>query len=180
MLEAEARAREIVQAAEQRATRLVAAAERESASVRLRAEEVGRANGAAALAAKGVALAAAEASTDARQLDRVTELARVLAERLLGEALALEPARVAALARQVLVEARTARSVTFVAHPGDAEELGSLVQECLGRGAPARVEVDPGRPRGSVRVVTEAGELDGELAPQLARLAERLREALSE
>jgi flagellar assembly protein FliH/type III secretion protein L len=180
VLEAEARARQLVEAAEQRAAHLLGTAERESASVRLRAEEVGRANGAAALAAKAVALATAEASADARQLERVTELARVLAERLLGEALTLDPGRVVALARQVLAEARAARSIRFVAHPSDAAELAPLVEECIRHGAAAHVEVDQGRARGSVKVVTETGELDGEIAPQLTRLAARLREALSE
>lgn len=180
VVEAEERARSIIEAAEERARELVAAAERESSSVQLRAEALGRADGAASVAANAIALAAHEARAEDRQVHRLTQMASVLAERLLGEALALDPGRVAALARQVISEARGARSITIVAHPRDAEHLVRLLEEYRLQGSVARVEVDPRRQPGGVKVVTEIGELDGELAPQVGRLAARLREALSE
>jgi flagellar biosynthesis/type III secretory pathway protein FliH len=42
----------------------------------------------------------------------------------------------------------------------------------------AQISPDPARPRGSLRFETEIGTLDADVAPQLDRLAERLREAL--
>jgi flagellar biosynthesis/type III secretory pathway protein FliH len=178
VVEAEQRARELLEEAERKARELVAAATRESADVRSRAEAEGRAEGAAALAAKAVAWAAHEARADERQLDRIVQVAQLLAERLLGEALRLDPTRVLALARQALTEARGARRITIVAHPEDARALEPLLEEPLLRDATVRVTVDPQRERGSLRLDTELGSLDADLAPQLARLARRLREGL--
>ena len=104
-------------------------------------------------------------------------MARVLAERLLGEALALEPRRIVAIARRALDEARGARRVTIIAHPDDA----ALIEEALlsvHAGGAARVLADPERPRGSLRLDTDIGVLDADLAPQLDRLLPKLRESL--
>lgn len=180
VLEAEQRARELLEAAQGRARELIETATHESADVRLRAEAEGRADGAAALAAKAVAWAAHEARADERQLDRVIELARLLAERLLGEALRLDPTRVVALARQALTEAKGARRISMVAHPEDAPMLEALLQEPNLRDAPVKVVLDPKRNRGSLRLDTDIGSLDADLAPQLARLALRLREGLGQ
>jgi flagellar biosynthesis/type III secretory pathway protein FliH len=101
-----------------------------------------------------------------------------LAERLLGEALGLVPERVTALARQALLEAKGARRIKIVAHSGDAV----ILQQSLGmlgvEPGIVSIESDPGRERGNLRMVTEIGTLDAELAPELARLAVKLREAL--
>jgi flagellar biosynthesis/type III secretory pathway protein FliH len=178
VVDAEQRARELVEQAERNAQELVLAATRESADIRLRAEAEGRADGAAALAAKAVAWAAHEARADERQLDRIVQIAQLLAERLLGEALGLDPTRVLALARQALTEARGARRITIVAHPDDARALEALLEEPVLKDAAVRVSADPQRKRGSLRLDTEIGSLDADLAPQLARLATRLREGL--
>jgi len=178
VVEAEQRARELLEEAERKGRELVATATRESADIRLRAEAVGRADGAAALAAKAVGWAAHEARADERQLDRIVQVAELLAERLLGEALRLDPTRVLALARQALTEATGARRITIVAHPEDARALEALLEEPTLRDAAVRVTVDPRRERGSLRLDTEIGSLDADLAPQLARLALRLREDL--
>jgi flagellar biosynthesis/type III secretory pathway protein FliH len=178
VVEAEQRARELVGEAERKAQELVAAATRESADIRLRAEAEGRADGAAALAAKAVAWAAHEARADERQLDRIVQVAELLAERLLGEALRLDPTRVLALARQALAEARGARRITIVAHPEDARALEILLEEPMLRDAAVCVAPDARRERGRLRLDTDIGSLDADLAPQLARLAQRLREGL--
>jgi flagellar biosynthesis/type III secretory pathway protein FliH len=41
-----------------------------------------------------------------------------------------------------------------------------------------KVKPDPNRSRGSLRIETDIGVLDGDLGPQLERLALRLRETL--
>ncbi len=178
IVDAERRSAEIVARAEARAREIIAEAHREVADLRLRVESEARAEAAATIAAKAVALARLEAATDERSLDRSVELARVLAERLLGEALALDPERVSGLARQALAEARGARTVRIVAHPEDAAILrrdsGSLGLD------PSAVSVteDPNRARGQLRLDTDIGVLDAEIGPQLERLAKRLRETL--
>jgi flagellar assembly protein FliH len=177
VVEAGIRAREIVVRAEQRAEALVAAAEREAAHVRLGAEAAGRAEGAAAVAALALRLRAEQAHSEEKELDRAIELARLLAERVLGAELCLDPARIGDLARQALSEARGARRIAIVAHPDDAALLERTLAD-LGLEPGARVIADASRERGSLRVETDLGVLDAEIAPQLDRLARRLRESL--
>ncbi|HVJ14773.1 MAG TPA: FliH/SctL family protein [Polyangiaceae bacterium] len=168
----------IVARAEEQARKLISAAEAQAAELRLRAEAEGRADAAATLAARALALSAREAASTERELDRLVEVARILAERLLGEALTLAPERIVALARQALAEARGARRVTIVAHPEDAARLERSLVEL---GLPpdlTRVVSDPRRPLHNLRLETDIGTLDAELAPQLERLALKLRETL--
>jgi flagellar assembly protein FliH/type III secretion protein L len=113
-----------------------------------------------------------------RRLDRTVDLAVLLAERLVGEALAVDPARIAALARGALVEARGARRVRIEACPADLPALEAMLAS-LGAGV-ATVEASADLARGSLVVHTELGRVDARLAPQLARLAPALREALRE
>lgn len=120
--------------------------------------------------------ATAEARAE-RDLDRVVELAVVLAERLVGEALAIAPERAAALAVEALRATRGARTITIEACAEDAAAIGALLAELptpIGE-----VTVDAALPRGSLIVRTEIGDVDARLAPQLARLGAALRLALA-
>jgi flagellar biosynthesis/type III secretory pathway protein FliH len=106
------------------------------------------------------------------------ELARLLAERLLGTALRLDPGLVVSLAERALSEARGARRVRLVAHPDDAARLEAQ-GESLGATLDAlEILADPARAPGDLRLETEIGVLDAQLAPQLDRLAQKLRESL--
>jgi flagellar biosynthesis/type III secretory pathway protein FliH len=178
-VEAEMRAREILAKAHQRAKETLVAAERDAAGVRLRAEAEGRADGAAALAARALALTAREAKSDELGLDRSVELARLLAERLLGEAIAVEPRHIASLARQILAQARGARRYTISGHPDDIRALSAFTAELGVSPDLIALESDTTRERGSLRIVTDIGVLDAALGPQLERLAIKLRQALS-
>jgi len=177
LLEAEERGRALVAEAERKASEFVEQARRESAEVRLRAEAEGRAEGMAALATRAIAFNALESQADERALDRVVELARLLSERLLGEALRLEPERVIALARQALKEARGARRITIYAHPQDIPLLEPALASMTGEARVALME-SPESQRGDLRIQTEFGVLDATLGPELDRLALKLREAL--
>lgn len=174
---AAAAAERIVRDAERRAAELLTQAEAELASLRERVESEARAEAAAAFAEKSLAFAAIETAADERALGRSVELARLLAERLLGEALALEPSRVVALARTAVAEARGARQVTLVAHPDDVALLEPALGDA-GLRSVTRLVPNAERPRGSLRLETEIGVLDAAIAPQLDRLAARLRETL--
>lgn len=170
-------ARRLVERAERSAAEIVRSAEREAADLRLRALAEARAEAAARVAAHAVALSSREGQALERDLDRVVEVARVLAERLLGEALALDPSRVVALARRAVEEARGARRITIIAHPEDAALIEKTLHS-LNAGGAANVLADPARPRGSLRLDTDLGVLDADLAPQLDRLLPKLRESL--
>jgi flagellar biosynthesis/type III secretory pathway protein FliH len=178
-LEAAERAQALIAAAEARAARLVGEAERAAAELRLLAETEARADAAAKIAAHALALRQHEARADERALDRNVELARLLAERLLGESLRVAPEQVVSLAREALAQARGARRITLVAHPEDATLLESSLPGLGLDPAVARVRPDPARTRGNLRIETEIGVLDAELAPQLDRLSLKLRESLN-
>jgi len=179
VVEASLEAERILDRARAAASSLLDAAERKASDLKLRAETEARAEAAAKLAAHALALASHEARADERALDRTIELARLLAERLLGASLSVAPQEVVSLARQALSEARGARRLAIVAHPEDARLLEHSVGS-LGVAVEAvRIVSDPKRSRGSLRIDTDIGVLDADLAPQLDRLARRLRETLS-
>jgi len=113
-----------------------------------------------------------------RDLDRAIALAVILAERLLGSALVLDPTVIQQLAHQALAEARGAHSATIEASPLDADVLQRHL-EAAGF-APHSVEIrrEPSLERGALRILTNVGAVDAELHPQLERLARILRDTL--
>lgn len=178
VLEALEKARGIVARAEAEAAALLQKASERAEALAAELSARAHAEAASAVAARELVVASRENAALERQLDQSVQLARLLAERLLGEALALDPTRVVALARQALTEARGARQLTIVAHPEDVP----LLEDALQAGElapPLRVVSDRSRRRGNLRLETEIGTLDAELAPELDRLAQKLREALA-
>lgn len=111
-----------------------------------------------------------------REIDRTIDLAVLLAERLVGEAIAVEPSRVGTLAVDALRAARGARELRIEACAEDVPVLEEMVS-ALGAHV-ARVEASSDLARGSLVVHTELGRIDARLAPQLSRLAGALRTAL--
>lgn len=172
---AEQRAASIVAQAEAEAARIVAEAFAKAASAREDAEREGRQAGVARLAAAWMRLRDEEAKAATRAEQHTIEIARVLAERLLGQALVIDPSLIVALARQTLTAVSRARRVTLVAHPDDAEALKISLGELGLDGAVIDVAIDASRPRGGLRVETDLGTLDADLAPQLDRLVLALR-----
>jgi flagellar biosynthesis/type III secretory pathway protein FliH len=130
------------------------------------------------LSAKWLVLRAAETERDARDLDRLVQLATVLAERIVGVALELEPARAAQLARTVLAEARGARRAVIEAHPLDAAALRQHLTTAGLDLQSVEVRDDTALARGELRLHTDLGTIDAHLAPRLERLAAALRDAL--
>lgn len=171
------------------AARLLAAARAEADAIVGRAREA--AAGVAAEAARRASeeeqakLAAAHLAVHAhaelaaeRDLEKCVQLARILAERLVGRALADDPRVTLDLARQALAEARGARRAKLRAHPKDAAILSADVAAL---GLPAgslEIAPDPGLARGALVVETELGRLDVQIGAQLDRLTEALRAAL--
>lgn len=175
---AQEEAREIVAAAEARASEIVATALREADEIRARAAEHGRAEGAAELAEAWIRLRAHEDERLQRELDQSLALARLMAERILGENLDLRPERILDIAKEALAQARWAKRIHIHAHPQDAAVLARETAALGLEQAKVEVHADPSRARGSLRLETDLGTLDADLAPQLDRLVAALREGL--
>ncbi|MFO0664942.1 MAG: FliH/SctL family protein [Polyangiaceae bacterium] len=108
--------------------------------------------------------------------DTWVTLAKLLAERLLGQELALDASKIRALAAPVLDKARGSREGTLWAHPADAPSLRALLSE-LGLVAIVVRESEE-LVRGSLHLQTDVGEVDGRIETQLDRLGLALRDAL--
>jgi flagellar assembly protein FliH len=128
--------------------------------------------------------AAREPDAEAAQL---VPLAVLLAERIVGEELALAPERILSIARGVIAEARAVRGVTLEAHPDDAQVLRDRLRGLRGsrrsgllEGAIVAVRDNPSLARGALRLHTEGGTLDAQLSPRLERLAAAVRDALAD
>jgi flagellar biosynthesis/type III secretory pathway protein FliH len=166
-----------IAAAEEKSRALLVAAETRARAIEEAAREKGRSEGAASLVAAWVKLRTEEQARDERDLDRTTELARVMAERLVGEALELDPAKVSSIARQVLATARKARRVVLSAHPADADALRADLDALGLEQAAIEIHADEARSRGSLLVETDLGTLDAHLTIQLDRLTRSLRDS---
>jgi flagellar biosynthesis/type III secretory pathway protein FliH len=176
--EAAEKAAERLARAEQAARALLEEAEQTARALRDEARQEGRQQGAAELAAAWVKLRTEENARDERDLDRTVDLARAMAERLIGEAIALEPAKIAALARQTLATAKQARRIVLVAHPDDARTLQAHVASLGLEHSALEIHADESRTRGSLLLETDLGIIDADLTIQLDRLARSLRDGL--
>jgi flagellar biosynthesis/type III secretory pathway protein FliH len=170
----------VVREAEAAAAALIADARVQAANAIESAAREAREDAAAELTARWLALRAKELSTLGREGERVIPLAVVLAERLLGASLALEPSRIADLARAVFAETRGARRAIVEAHPSDADELKrQLSSGSLDLGS-VEVRSDETLARGELRLHTDVGTIDARLAPRFDRLAAAVRDALDD
>jgi len=177
-LEGRLAAERLVREAESEAEALLARAREEAAALAERAANAAREEGDAQLAARWLALRDAESARLARDADRVVSVAVVLAERLLGAALGLEPSRIADLARSVLDEARVARRATIEAHPIDVRELRQRLPSAGLAIDAVELRENESLARGELLLHTDLGIIDAKLASRLDRLAEALRDAL--
>jgi flagellar biosynthesis/type III secretory pathway protein FliH len=178
LVDAHLEAARILEAARAEAHAIVEGARQGAAGVAAEAAKRAAEEEKTKLAAAHLAVHAHAEQAAERDLERSVQLARILAERLVGRALADDPRVVADLARQALSEARGARRAKLRAHPDDAAilapELGTL-------GLPAgslEIAADPTLARGALVVETELGRLDVQVGAQLDRLADALRAAL--
>lgn len=152
--------------------RAVAERAREGARIEARAEVE------AEHAARFLALRRREEKQAELDVERALELAVLLAERLIGEELALNPERIATMARLALEEARGARSAVIEVCPLDEPALRTNLDRLELSPACLEVKPNPELPRGSLSLHTDLGTLDARLNPQLERLAAALRDVL--
>lgn len=148
----------------------VEAAQAEAEQLRQAARDAGRQEG----RAEAVALLARVRGERAERLAAAQEDAVVLAvriaERLLGQALARDPALEAALCGQVLAGLRQEGALVVRVHPEALAVLGAQPF-----GPDVAVRADPDVERHGCVVETGWGEADGQLHVQLAALERALR-----
>jgi flagellar biosynthesis/type III secretory pathway protein FliH len=118
------------------------------------------------------------ADAEEAAIDRIVSLSRVLAERLLGTALGLEPETIVRLAHGVLAEARSAARILLYAHPAQVAVLESATAAFDPEGRVHRICADSALGMGDVRLETELGTVEARLDAELDRLARRLRDVL--
>jgi flagellar assembly protein FliH len=163
-----------------------AAAEREAA--RAEGFEQGRAE---ALAAAAPALAALQAAalevreTQAALADRLeanaVDLALLLAEKVLGGAVAVEPGRVLEAVRGALRGIVERERVTVLVHPDDLELVRAAADELrasLGGIEHCEVQAERRVARGGAVVRTPDGDVDARVETKLARAREVVESAL--
>jgi flagellar assembly protein FliH/type III secretion protein L len=170
-------ARQIIGAAEARAQQLLEAARLESDRHAARREAELRADADARIAAALLALRAEDERRTERDVERLESTAVVLAERLIGEALAIEPARIGAMAQAALREARGVRRVVLEANPLDAATVKAQLEVLGLPEGTVSVEISADLARGDLLLKTNLGTIDARLKPQLQRLAEALSRA---
>lgn len=168
--------REVVEAKAE-ARRIVEEAQAEALAMRDRVAADAAETARAELAAEFAAVATERSAALDRAREDVLSLARILAERLVGEALAVAPARIATLLEEAVAEARGARQLRIEACPEDATTVAALLGEL---DASAVAVEAPDLTRGSLRVRTELGNVDARLEVRLDRLTNALRGALAE
>jgi flagellar assembly protein FliH/type III secretion protein L len=164
--------------AQARAEAIVREAEQDALERRRSVHEEERQKAVAELAAGFALLRHEQAARDEQDLGRSIDLARMMAERLLGEALALEPSRIRAIARTALSSVRAARRIAILAHPEDAAALSADVSHLGIEKDALSIQVDPKRPRGALLLITDLGTIDADLTLQLDRLRTALRDGL--
>jgi type III secretion protein L len=176
-LEARLTAERALEEAQTRIDALLRHAGEQADAAAERARREVQADADATLATRWIALRQAEARrTEDR--DRVLALAVALAERLIGATLELDPTRIATLASGVLAEARGARRAVIHAHPIDAEVLRNHLAASDVDPESVVIEADERLARGALRLHTDVGIIDAQLASRLDRLADTLRDAL--
>ena len=129
-------------------------------------------------AAFAIKARAHDAEADEAALDRVVELARLLAERLLEKSLELSPSDITGIARAVLEEARSARRIELFVHPSHVSVLEGATDAFDPERRAHTVVGDSSLEPGDVKLVTELGVVEARIGSELTLLANRLRDAL--
>jgi flagellar biosynthesis/type III secretory pathway protein FliH len=167
-----------LEAADEKARAVVAEAEDAARIVGARALEEARQAAAAELVGAWARLRAEEAKSNEKNVERLVELARAMAERVLSESLRLHPETVLAIAHQVLASARHAKRIALRAHPEDADVIRRAIASLPLEHDVFEIHADEARPRGGLLLDTDLGFLDANLTVQLDRLARALRDSL--
>lgn len=177
-VEAALEAQAIRARAQSQAEQLLQQAQMQRDAVFERALQEAQQSAAAELAGAWIKLRQREAQADEAALDRSIALARLLAERLLGQALELEPSTVVALAREAMTQLWRADRIRVLAHPEDARILREHLDKLGHPSQLVQVLDDASLDRGNLRMESNLGTLDATVGEQLDRLAKVLGQEL--
>lgn len=178
-------------AAATEAKRILDAARGEAAAIVARAESDARADAANARTEaldaarlESFALVARARDEESRVIDAATEVVvqatRAVAERALGERLALDDATLAAWAREGLLPLRGARRIVLRGQALTLERLQSRLRELAPRGCDLVEPVlDDALPAGVLHARSELGEVRLEVRTQVDSLVEVVRDAIA-
>jgi flagellar biosynthesis/type III secretory pathway protein FliH len=174
-MDSAAEAQRLVDDARQRANeimeRAAAEAQQQFLRARQRAQQAEREEAAAAVAAQRVR----DAKADLAASDRILEIARLLAERLLHDQLRAAPEMLMPIAREAITQFWHAHAITVWACAADLDVLRAHMEQLGVAVSALRFELDETCTAGSIRVATEQGALDADIGMQLDRLVEALR-----
>ena len=169
-------ARVVLEQAKAEADQILSNAHSAASEVKLQAEAIGRAKAVADLAAERIAHQERLNKTSEEQLDRSIDLAKLLAERMIGEALRLDPELIARLAKGALQHMQARGNLTVRVNPDDRavveQQLHSLSLKSVTLSSAAELG------RGELCIDSDAGRLETRLEPGLSRLVDRLRSLL--
>lgn len=113
-----------------------------------------------------------------RAEDDIIALARVLAERVIGEELVLRPEGILLLAKQCIREGRGSSRLSLYAHPADAAYLRQQLDKLsVDDAVELQIQSEPELRQGDLRVETDVGTIDARIGTQLANLAAKIRES---
>lgn len=102
---------------------------------------------------------------------QVQRLAIGVANKILGEELALNPARIADVVAEAIDRVKRAKELVVVVHPADAELVrakADTISARADRPAPFEIETDPNLKRGDCILRSSLGEVDARIETQLA------------
>jgi type III secretion protein L len=175
--EARASAASLLRDAESRAADLLAAAASEAEAIRTRARDDGRAEGLCTVEAELIRVHRLRGEQLSSMAVRraAAELAAAMAERILGQALAGEPALWVRLCARAVVSLRQARAAVLRVHPSQAPLLRSRLAELAGGAVrDLAVREDEAVPPDGCVVESDLGTVDARLETQVALLREAL------
>jgi flagellar biosynthesis/type III secretory pathway protein FliH len=176
--EAAVRARKIVADAQASATQERLNFEENIESIRSDLLNCARIDAESSLADKVLEVAGLRQLTIERAEDDIIALARVLAERIIGEELSLRPERILLLAKQCIREGRGSSRLLLCAHPDDAAYLRQQMDQLsMDDAVELQIQSEPDLMRGDLRVETDVGTIDARIGTQLANLAAKIRES---
>ena len=178
LIAAQEKADELIAQAKQQAEEICAEARRDGAAA---GREQGKDDLLPALVAfadAGQALIIFEEQLSARHAPLLVQLALEIAEKIIGRAVAADPAIVAAVLERAKNEIGYAKQVRIYLHPDDLKVLEELRPDLLqAKGANGRTLEVVGAPelsRGGCRLETEAGIVDATIPTQLDELRRQL------
>lgn len=155
---------------------IVARALEESAKQRTEALSDARREASAALAHERIALEQMRATWEAASVERLADVALLVAERLIGQAIAIDGAHLRTLTQEALRAAQGAASLRIDAHADDVAEVRAALAALPH--LQAEVTADTSLSRGSLVLHMDRGVVDARIDTQLERLRASVRSIL--